>query len=87
LKRLELRAGKLAHAVPRGTWPSNGRRLPDETLYHFHEPQGETEANAWLINFLTRYNSMQHREEPHEVDVAGDGLLPKWGGRAGATLS
>jgi hypothetical protein len=23
-----------------------------ETLYHFHEPKDEEEANAWLINFL-----------------------------------
>jgi hypothetical protein len=36
-----------------------------ETLYHFHEPQDETEANAWLLNFLLRYNGMQHRAEPH----------------------
>jgi hypothetical protein len=36
-----------------------------ETLYHFHEPQDETEANAWLLNFLQRYNGMQHRAEPH----------------------
>jgi hypothetical protein len=36
-----------------------------ETLYHFHEPQDEAEANAWLLNFLVRYNAGQHRHEPH----------------------
>jgi len=36
-----------------------------ETLYHFHEPQTEAEANAWLMQFLLRYNNMQHRAEPH----------------------
>jgi hypothetical protein len=36
-----------------------------ETLYHFHEPQTEAEANTWLMQFLLRYNSMQHRTEAH----------------------
>ena len=36
-----------------------------ETLYHFHQPKDEEEANAWLMNFLVRYNAMQHRSEPH----------------------
>lgn len=36
-----------------------------ETLYHFHEPKDEPEANAWLMNFLMRYNGMQHRAEPY----------------------
>ncbi len=36
-----------------------------ETLYHFHEPRNETEANDWLLNFLLRYNAMQHRSEAH----------------------
>jgi hypothetical protein len=36
-----------------------------ETLYHFHEPQTKEEANAWLFQFLRRYNAMQHRLEPH----------------------
>jgi hypothetical protein len=36
-----------------------------ETLYHFHEPATEEEANAWLMNFLVRYNAMGHRSEPH----------------------
>jgi hypothetical protein len=36
-----------------------------ETLYHFHEPKDEEKANAWLMNFLVRYNAMQHRSELH----------------------
>lgn len=36
-----------------------------ETLYHFHQPKNEEEANAWFLNFLARYNGMQHRSEPH----------------------
>ncbi len=36
-----------------------------ETLYHFHEPATEEEANAWLLNYLIRYNAMEHRSEPH----------------------
>ena len=35
-----------------------------ETLYHFHEPQTEAEANAWLFNYLLRYNDRPHRSEP-----------------------
>ena len=36
-----------------------------ETLYHFHEPETEEEANAGLSRFLLRYNNMQHRSELH----------------------
>jgi hypothetical protein len=36
-----------------------------ETLFHFHEPQTEEEANAGLRQYLLRYNSMEHRCEPH----------------------
>src|SRR5215510_2087008 len=36
-----------------------------ETLYHFHEPQSETEANAWLFNYLLRYNDQPHRSASH----------------------
>ncbi len=36
-----------------------------ETLYHFHEPQTEVEANAWLLNYLLRYNDQPHRSESH----------------------
>lgn len=36
-----------------------------ETLYHFHQPKDEAEANAWLLQFLRRYNAMDHREGEH----------------------
>lgn len=36
-----------------------------ETLYHFHQPETEAEANAWLFNYLLRYNDSSHRSEPH----------------------
>jgi hypothetical protein len=36
-----------------------------ETLYHFHQPQTEAEANAWLFNYLLRDNERPHRLEPH----------------------
>jgi hypothetical protein len=36
-----------------------------ETLYHFHDPGDEAEANLWLRRFLVRYNAMAHRSEPH----------------------
>jgi len=36
-----------------------------ETLFHFHKPETESEANTWLLRFMVRYNGMQHRTEPH----------------------
>jgi hypothetical protein len=36
-----------------------------ETLYHFHKPQDEQEANRWLLNFVLRYNEKGHRSENH----------------------
>ena len=36
-----------------------------ETLYHFHEPETEAEANLWLRNFINTYNDKPHRREPH----------------------
>ena len=36
-----------------------------ETLYHFHQPENEAEANLWLRRYLVRYNAQQHRSEPH----------------------
>jgi hypothetical protein len=39
-----------------------------ETLYHFHEPENEAEANLWLHRYLARYNAQPHRREPHSRD-------------------
>jgi hypothetical protein len=36
-----------------------------ETLYHFHQPETEAEANRWLAHFVATYNSGDHRSEPH----------------------
>ena len=36
-----------------------------ETLYHFHVPQTEAEANTGLLQFVLRYNTMNHRSESH----------------------
>lgn len=36
-----------------------------ETLYHFHKPQTEAEANTWLRNFVNRYNDKPHRHQVH----------------------
>lgn len=36
-----------------------------ETLYHFHEPENEAEANLWLHRYLMRYNAQPHRSEQH----------------------
>jgi hypothetical protein len=36
-----------------------------ETLYHFHEPETEEEANRWLARFIATYNAKDHRAEPH----------------------
>lgn len=37
-----------------------------ETLYHFHKPETEKQANEWLHRFLIHtYNQGDHRSEPH----------------------
>jgi hypothetical protein len=36
-----------------------------ETLYHFHKPDTEAQANTWLLRYLMRYNDQQHRSQPH----------------------
>jgi hypothetical protein len=36
-----------------------------ETLYHFHQPETEAQANTWLLRYLLRYNDQQHRSQPH----------------------
>jgi len=35
-----------------------------ETLYHFHQPKDEAEANLWLRRYLIRYNAQPHRFVP-----------------------
>lgn len=36
-----------------------------ETLYHFHKPETEKQANEWLARYLARYNAQAHRSEKH----------------------
>jgi hypothetical protein len=37
-----------------------------ETLYHFHKPETEAQANEWLMRYLVRtYNMQRHRNELH----------------------
>jgi hypothetical protein len=36
-----------------------------ETLYHFHKPATEAQANAWLLRYLLRYNAQPHRSQDH----------------------
>jgi len=53
-----------------------------ETLYHFQKPRDEAEANAWLQNFLIRYNAMDHRSELHSRTEDWLQNLPAGGIRA-----
>src|SRR5271156_2124150 len=52
-----------------------------ETLYHFHEPETETEANRWLARFVATYNRGDHRSEPHSRVDDWLAHLPAPGGR------
>jgi len=47
-----------------------------ETLYHFHKPETETEANKWLFRYLVSYNQQQHRSEDHSRMEDWLGNLP-----------
>ena len=57
-----------------------------ETLYHFHKPETEAEANAWLARFIDQYNAQPHRREPHSriedwarnLPVAGIRQMCSW---------
>jgi hypothetical protein len=53
-----------------------------ETLYHFHTPQNEAEANLWLRRYLVRYNGQPHRSEPHSRTDDWAKNLPSGGIRA-----
>jgi hypothetical protein len=52
-----------------------------ETLYHFHEPENEAEANLWLRRYLARYNAQPHRSAPHSRIEAWLNHLPETGVR------
>lgn len=52
-----------------------------ETLYHFHRPQNEAEANLWLQRYLLNYNRQPHRSEPHSRLDDGLANLPAEGFR------
>jgi len=51
-----------------------------ETLYHFHKPETEAQANTWLLRYLMRYNDQQHRSPSHSrqadwlTNLPGEGL-------------
>ena len=53
-----------------------------ETLYHFHTPQNEAEANLWLRHYLVRYNAQPHRSEQHSRAEDWSSRLPEAGLRA-----
>lgn len=53
-----------------------------ETLYHFHQPRDEAEANLWLRRALVTYNNGAHRSEPHSRVEDWLKTLPSDGVRA-----
>jgi hypothetical protein len=53
-----------------------------ETLYHFHTPQDEAEANLWLRHYLARYNAQPHRSGHHSRAEDWSANLPQAGIRA-----
>ena len=53
-----------------------------ETLYHFHKPETEQQANEWLMRYLLRYNRQDHRAEPHSRIVDWIANFPPDGIRA-----
>jgi hypothetical protein len=56
-----------------------------ETLYHFHQPDTEAQANEWLLRYLLRYNEQQHRSQPHSRLADWLAHLPAEGLRAMCT--
>jgi hypothetical protein len=52
-----------------------------ETLYHFHKPETEAEANDWLFRYLQHYNEQPHRFQKHSRMEDWLGHLPKEGFR------
>lgn len=50
-----------------------------ETLYHFHEPENEAEANLWLRQYLLHYNDQPHRDSTYSRQEDWLRNLPKSG--------
>ena len=50
-----------------------------ETLYHFHTPQNEAEANLWLRRYLVNYNDQPHRSENRSRSEDWLARLPEGG--------
>ena len=53
-----------------------------ETLYHFHQPETEAEANQWLHQYLLNYNDQPHRSETHSRQEDWLQNIPRGGLRA-----
>ena len=56
-----------------------------ETLYHFHKPDTEAQANDWLLRYLLRYNAQPHRSQDHARLADWLANLPPEGLRAMCT--
>jgi len=54
-----------ARAKGKGERPFRTVKEAHETLYHFHQPETEAEANRWLARFIVACNGRDHRSEPH----------------------
>ncbi len=53
-----------------------------ETLYHFHRPETEAEANLWLRRYLLHYNAQPHRSAGRSRSEDWLARLPEGGFRA-----
>jgi hypothetical protein len=53
-----------------------------ETLYHFHQPETEDEANRWLRRYLLHYNAQPHRSAGCSRSEDWLACLPEGGFRA-----
>jgi predicted DNA-binding transcriptional regulator AlpA len=79
--------GKRTTARAKGKVERPFRTIKDthETLYHFHRPDTEEEANRSLVHFIDGYNARDHRSESHSRTDDWLGHLPADGVRAMCT--
>src|SRR5271157_6084543 len=75
--------GRRTTALAKGKVERPFRTVKDahETLYHFHQPASEEEANRWLARFIRTYNLGEHRSERHSRIDDWLGHLPAEGVR------